>query len=291
MPHKHRIGPGLLAVQSSYNKCTEYNRYVIKNPMLGIRREVSEVVNKLVPDKGGSYDTTHKRRYARTLEVILDQNPTGKLLELGTSDIIPVALKMLGLDLDVSVTEFDLDLPIVGSRICSAGGVEVEVERYSLDLESTEFPVVDGLFDTVICCEVLEHMDVDPMFMLGEANRITCGSGKLILTTPNVTSSRGLWKMMRGVEPYFFMQYHKDRSPYRHNYEHSVDTVSALMSGAGYSFDVWTEDTFEDGILEDVLFLENAGFEVNRDRLGDNIFVVGTKETDVVDRHPALVYV
>ena len=129
------------------------------------------------------------------------------------------------------------------------------------------------------------------MFMLSEVNRVTKTGGRLLLTTPNITGSRGLWKMLRGIEPYFFMQYHKDRSPYRHNYEHSVDTVSALMSSAGYSFDIWTEDTFENGIMEDVLFLEAAGFEVNRDRLGDNIFIVGTKETGVVDRHPALVYV
>lgn len=259
--------------------------------MGGIRKEVTEVLNKLVPSDAEAYDITHKRRYARTLEVILDQNPTGRLLELGTSDIIPVALKMLGLNLNVTVTEFDLDLPIAGSRLCSAGGVQCEVERFSLDLESTKFPVIDGLFDTVICCEVLEHMDVDPMFMLGEVNRITKDGGKLVLTTPNITSSRGLWKMMRGIEPYFFMQYHKDRSPYRHNYEHSVDTVNALMSSAGYASDIWTEDTFEDGIMEDVLFLEAAGFDVKRDRLGDNIFVVGTKVSEVVDRHPGLVYV
>lgn len=259
--------------------------------MSDIRKEIVEVLNKLVPSGGNPYDITHKRRYARTLEVILDQNPEGRLLELGTSHIIPVALKMLGLKLDVAVTDFDLDLSISGSMICSAGGVDCEVERFSLDLESTEFPVIDGLFDTVICCEVLEHMDVDPMFMLSEVNRITREGGKLILTTPNITSSRGLWKMLRGVEPYFFMQYHKDRSPYRHNYEHSVETVEALMIASGFSSEIWTEDTFEGGVIEDVLFLEAAGFKVNKDRLGDNIFTVGTKVSGVVDRHPGRVYV
>jgi len=259
--------------------------------MSGIRREVTEVLDKLLPNSGKSYDVTHKRRYARTLEVILDQDPKGRLLELGTSHIIPVALKMLGLKLEVAVTDFNLDLSISGSMICSAGGVDCEVERFSLDLESTKFPVIDGLFDTVICCEVLEHLDVDPMFMLSEVNRITRDGGKLILTTPNITGSRGLWKMLRGIEPYFFMQYHKDRSPYRHNYEHSVETVEALMVASGFSGKVWTEDTFEDGVTEDVVFLESVGFKLNKERLGDNIFTVGTKVSGVVDRHPGRIYV
>ena len=259
--------------------------------MHGIAGEIVAVLNSLIPDDGSGYDTTHKRRYARTLEVLLEQGQSGSLLELGTSSIIPVALKMLKVDINVTVTEFDLSLPPSGSMICSVGAESIEVERYSVDLESTPLPAKDGIFDFVLCCEVLEHMDVDPMFMLEEVNRTTKNGGKLILTTPNITSSRGLWKMLRGIEPYFFMQYHKDRSPYRHNYEHSVDTVNSLMKSAGYRSKIWTEDTFEEGITEDVDFLIRSGFKVDKTKLGDNIFCVGIKESGVVDRHPALVYV
>lgn len=259
--------------------------------MSGIRKEVVEVLAKLVPDDGVAYDITHKRRYARTLEVILDQNPQGSLLELGTSHVIPLALDMLGLKLDITVTEFDLTLPVSGSMICSVGTKKLEVQRYSVDLESKKLPAVDELFDVVLCCEVLEHMDIDPMFMLSEVNRVAKTGGKLILTTPNVTNTRAIWKILRGIEPYFYMQYHRDRSPYRHNYEHSVETVEAVLDASGFSSEIWTEDTFEDPVMEDINFLLGAGFKLNEDRLGDNIFAVGTKVSGVVDRYPGRIYV
>jgi ubiquinone/menaquinone biosynthesis C-methylase UbiE len=129
------------------------------------------------------------------------------------------------------------------------------------------------------------------MFMLAEVNRVLKPGGKMILTTPNITNSRAIWKILRGIEPYFYMQYHKDRSPYRHNFEHSVDTVGALLSGAGFSYEIWTEDTFENPVTEDIDRLINAGFKLKMDRLGDNMFAVATKVSDVVDRHPGRIYV
>ena len=276
-----------MSIVSKYNEVMN-----ISNSLAGISQDVAEVVDVLVPAGGSHYNYTHKRRYARTLDVLRENVSDGeRVLELGTSHIIPIALKLLNPDVRVSVTEFDLDLPVSGSMVCSVGDEQREVERYSVDLESTELPVEAGLFDVVLCCEVLEHMDVDPMFMLAEVNRILKPGGKLILTTPNITNSRAIWKILRGIEPYFYMQYHKDRSPYRHNFEHSVDTVSALLSGAGFSHTIWTEDTFENPVTEDIERLTNAGFKLKLDRLGDNMFAVATKVSDVVDRHPGRIYV
>ena len=48
-------------------------------------------------------------------------------------------------------------------------------------------------------------MEIDPMFMLSEVNRALKDGGKLLVTTPNVLSSRGLYKIIHGVEPYFYM--------------------------------------------------------------------------------------
>jgi SAM-dependent methyltransferase len=256
-----------------------------------IRSEVRKVTEQLIPENANSYDATHKLRYARTLEVILDSYESGPILELGTSSVIPVALELLGIDADISVTNFDLSQTITGSFTCEVAGLSREAKRYSVDLESTPLPAKDQTYGLVLCCEVIEHMDVDPMFMLSEINRVLPVGGKMIISTPNITSSQGLWKMLRGIEPYFFMQYHKDRSPYRHNYEHSVDTLSALLSGAGFEYEIWTENTFEPGISEDIGRLKAAGYKIREDRLGDNIFAVATKVSGVVDRHPGLVYV
>jgi len=265
---------------------------MISNSLVGIRKDVADAIDILVPLEGSDYNYSHKRRYARTLELIVDNlSSGGSVVELGTSHVFPIALEMLGVDVRMSVTDFDLNLSISGSMVCSVEGRKREVERYSVDLESTPLPVADGLFDVVLCCEVLEHMDVDPMFMLAEVNRVLKVGGRLILTTPNITNTRAIWKVLRGIEPYFYMQYHKDRSPYRHNYEHSVDTVEALLAGAGFSYKTWTEDTFEDPVTEDLGALERAGFKLKKDRLGDNIFAVATKISDVVDRYPGRMYV
>lgn len=256
-----------------------------------IRSDVKTVIEKLIPEDANSYDATHKLRYARTLETILDSYESGAILELGTSSVLPVALELLGVNADISVTNFDLSQTVTGSFTCKVAGFSRKAKRYSVDLESTPIPAKDQTYGLVLCCEVIEHLDVDPMFMLSEINRILEVGGKMIISTPNITSSRALWKILRGIEPYFFMQYHKDRSPYRHNYEHSVDTLSALLYAAGFKYEIWTENTFEPGISEDIDRLKAAGYKLREDRLGDNIFAVATKVSDVVDRYPGLVYV
>jgi hypothetical protein len=114
--------------------------------------------------------------------------------------------------------------------------------------------------------------------------------GKLLLTTPNVTSSRNVGKILEGYAPHFFMQYHKDRSPYRHNIEYAPDQVSALVTAAGFRVDrLWTADTFEEPAPDMIELLDRLGFPTHA--RGDNMFVVATKESGVRDRHPPTVYV
>lgn len=256
-----------------------------------IRPDVKSTLDQLIVGDTDPYNFVHKLRYARTLEIILDSYEEGKILELGTSSVIPISLELLGIEAEVAVTDFDLSRSESGIYTCKVAGLSRKTKRYSVDLESTPIPAKDETYTLVLCCEVLEHMDVDPMFMLAEVNRVLELGGKLILTTPNITNTRAIWKILRGIEPYFYMQYHRDRSPYRHNYEHSVETVEVLLAAAGFSYNIWTEDTFEEPVLEDITFLESAGFKLKKERLGDNIFAVATKVSDVVDRHPGRIYV
>lgn len=274
---------------------------MISNPLNGIKKEVADVIERLIPDGdalgwagNNIYHTTHKRRYARTLDILFDGAVPvegAKLLEIATSSVLPVAIYDMGVDVDITITHFDLAQKKSGTYTVSYADKEYALSAYFVDLETQKLPAKNNTFDVVLCCEVLEHLDVDPMFMLAELNRVLKPGGRLILTTPNITSSRGLWKMLRGIEPYFFMQYHKDGSPYRHNYEYSHGGLTALLTAAGFQGDIWTEDSFEDGVLEDVIFLENAGFKINKDRLGDNLFASVYKKSDVVDRYPSPIYV
>jgi len=272
---------------------------MISNPLDGIRKDVADVVAELIPDSvesgyngDASYNNTHKRRYARTLDVLFDSEVSGKkILEIATSDMLPVAIRELEPDSDITVTHFDLSGKTSGKYKVEYAGRKFSVPGYFVDLETMPLPAADETFDIVLCCEVIEHMDVDPMFMLAELNRVLKPGGRLVLTTPNITSSHALWKMLRGIEPYFYMQYHKDGSPYRHNYEYSRGGLETLLEAAGFQGEVWTENSFEDGIYEDATFLENAGFKINRDLLGDNLFASVYKKSDVVERYPSPIYV
>lgn len=258
------------------------------NPYSGIYPAVESVLRDLIVPEDG-YHVTHTRRIARTLHVLLDQKPKGKLLELGTGGVIPLALKELLPDLEVRVTNFDRSQTLYHTYSATIGNRSGKFPAYVIDLESDVIPEPAETFDWVICCEVIEHMEIDPMFMMSEVNRVTKPKGGLLLTTPNAVSSRSLTKMVHGLEPYFYMQYNKDRSFYRHNYEYSIHSLMQVVKAAGFDGSIWTEDCFEDSMPTVVNRLKAAGFNILH--TGDNIMTVAHKVSGVTDRHPTVIYV
>jgi SAM-dependent methyltransferase len=262
---------------------------MIDNPYDGIPAEIESTLRPLIGH--ADYHKTHERRHARTLQLVLEKFNSGKMLELGTSHVIPIALSELAPRIEMSVTNFDPADVVDGVISLSAGLKTMSVPAYSLDLESDPLPIKDGAVDAVLCCEVVEHMDVDPMYMLAEVNRVLKDDGYMFLTTPNATSTQSIWKILRGYEPYFFMQYHADRTPYRHNYEYSVWSLSKMLTAAGFEFKIWTENSFENAVTDDIQKLREIGYSLDDKIIGDNIFAIARKKGPVVNRHPSPVYV
>lgn len=261
---------------------------MLKRPYEDIPEKIVEITKSLISESD-EYHTTHARRLARTLQTISENEISGKVLEVGTSHFMPLAMKDLGLDVEMTVTDFHLDLPSSGTMTCSLNGKSTDVNVVRVNIEEEPLPFKDESFDVVILCEVLEHMERDPMFMLSEVNRVTKQAGKLILTTPNITSSRNIYKIIQGVEPYFYMQYHKGGTMYRHNYEYSVPTLKSVLRSAGFEGRLWTEDTFEESFISTVLQLQMLGYDLPH--VGDNIFAVTQKTRGVIDRYPKEIYV
>lgn len=256
--------------------------------LLGVSDQVRHAVREIL-DGADEYHQAHKTRLLRTADILYKEAPSGKLLELGTSGFIPLVCDRLFPNLEVHASHFDKNSKPTQDINFTVGEKSIEVKCYSHDLEYGMFPVKDGTYDFVMCCEVLEHMEIDPMHMLSEVNRVLKPGGTLLLTTPNITSSRALSKILSGVEPYFYMQYHKNREYHRHNYEYSARTLKRLLECAGFNVDVWSEDLFEDGLPGFVESLKKAGFEI--EETGDNLIAVGDKISGVVDRHPVGIYV
>lgn len=256
-------------------------------------KNVSETIKVVLEDCldiDDDYHKVHERRFARTLQVFMDLQPQGRVLELGCSSVLPLSLLQMAPDLEIHVTEFDLSKPLEHKLKIQSNTKSTEVQAYSLDLEKNQLPVPDEFFDYVLCCEVLEHMEVDPMFMLSEVNRVLKPNGTLILTTPNAVSSWAVTKVLQGYEPYFYMQYHKDGSGYhRHNYEYSIHSLKGVLVAAGFEGEIWTENTFENPAVPVIKKLLEAGFLLHN--LGDNLFAVAKKTGPILNRYPEVIYV
>lgn len=261
---------------------------------MGISSEVLEVVKPLL-DNGDGYHKVHKARLARTAHIVSDLvaavGGDCKVLELGTSGFIPATLKSLFPSVAIDVTEHaqNTDTATVQEKDFEISGKSVRALTFGMDLEYNELPVDDETYDIVVCCEVLEHMEIDPMFMLAEVNRVLKTGGVLMLTTPNILSSRAITKMVQGYEPYFYMQYHKSREYHRHNYEYSAKGLWAVLKCAGFDPTVWTEDLFEDALPHTVEMLNYHGFKISN--VGDNLLASAIKVSGVVERHPRGLYV
>lgn len=258
------------------------------NPYSSVDTKVISAYSRVMTCNDG-YHKTHVARFVRTIDLLMKEKPEGELLEVGTSGLFPMMLKQLAPDLKVTVTHFDTSRKEEKTIVLPLCGNTITVPAYFINLEQNKIPADNEKFDVVLCCEVLEHMEQDPMFMLSEINRVLKPGGLLLLTTPNITSSRSLIKILSGVEPYFYMQYHKTGELYRHNYEYSVPTVSRVLSAAGFEGRVWTEDLFEDGIPSIVASLRSAGYLVEHH--GDNIIALAQKTRGVQDRYPSGLYI
>lgn len=257
-------------------------------PYLWIDEEVKSVVQEVL-EGADDYHLVHTARLARTVDLLRRESPSGRLLEIGTSGFFPLVCKKLFPDLEVHATNFDKSNPSPAYVEMSVGQQSIDVYCFNHDLEYGVFPVDNETYDFVICCEVLEHMEIDPMFMLSELNRIMKTGATLLLTTPNITSSRALMKILSGVEPYFFMQYHRNRSYNRHNFEYSAVTLSAILLAAGFDATIWSEDLFEDGLPEVIEGLTTAGYRLGE--TGDNLIAVGDKVSGVTNRYPVGIYI
>ena len=111
------------------------------------------------------------------------------------------------------------------------------------DVECASLPADDRSVDTVLCCELIEHLEGDLCHMLAEARRVVRDEGLLLLTTPNHASLAHRWALARGrsVYPaldnpdYPFYAGAGVRNPMRHMREFTVGEIAALLEQAGFT--------------------------------------------------------
>lgn len=243
----------------------------------------------------GRYFREHEARLIHTLALTPAAGPRDRVLEMGCYLQITPALR---------------DLLGYGEvRGCYAGSgpsdyreiVSRDRERFAcyIDLfnaEADRFPYPDERFTTVLCCELIEHLERDPMHMLEEIHRVLKPGGFLVLTTPNVTSLRATAAMLRGSHPAHYNVYPDPRAERsagdRHHREYTPGEVQRLLQDAGFVVERVETGPYSHGgpLHNDWVEALLAHHKLPAGLRGDCIFAVGKKDSLPRNRLPSWLY-
>jgi len=243
-----------------------------------------------------SYVETHKTRLARTLEITPAGGPHHSILEMGAYMQITPALKTrLGYG-SVRGCYFG---PAGESHVSSAESTAGEKFECRIDLfnaETDRYPYDDETFDTVLCCELIEHLFQDPMFLMSEVNRILKHGGHMVLTTPNIASLRGVEAILQGYHPGFFHAYIKPSESgevdARHNREYTPEEVHHLLTNSGFEVTLLETGMFREEPRPEQAWVAHLleQYRLPTAMRGDGIYVVGRKTGAVRERWPGWLY-
>jgi SAM-dependent methyltransferase len=123
-------------------------------------------------------------RTLRDIDSLFGLSRSGRILEIGSLlGVVSVSLKRMGYDLcalDIPELSQNTDLMAFyeNSGIPFTG---VNLRKYALPYESLSF-------DAVVICEVMEHLNFNPLPVLMEVNRILKKGGFLYIAGPNQAS-------------------------------------------------------------------------------------------------------
>jgi SAM-dependent methyltransferase len=242
------------------------------------------------------YARVHLGRLVRTIEITPPGSSADRILEMGAYMQITPALKTrLGYG-EVRGCYLGPLGVVDDKHATSSSGEAFSCKIDLFNAEKDRYPYPDGHFATVICCELLEHLELDPMHMAAEWNRILRDGGYLVLSTPNICSLRSISNAITGHHPGLFSQYVTPlpgADTNRHQREYAPGEVALLLDAAGFS--VGRMETGPYGLerpsaydwVLDLLKQRGASLDL-RD---DTIHAVARKTGPVKDRYPSWLYV
>lgn len=261
-------------------------------------KEVVDYILSFIDDpKELHYVGQHMRRFVSTLQRIPPaQKSSDRLLELGSlSHIAPAIKKYSGYN-EVHCADFwPSEQKSVFETVTQQNAENRQPETHTFELrnfnvERDPFPYPDNHFRVALCCELIEHLQSDPMHMLWECNRVLEDGGWLLLTTPNIASCRAIEGLLVGCAPYLLAQYNVRETVDQHNREYAPYEIGVALAAAGFEVvELETEDVWSrsNPAILDLLRQVHIGTELR----GDNIFALAKKTSTPVERYPKELYI
>ena len=244
------------------------------------------------------YVEDHITRLVHTLEITPPGGPGKRALEMGAYLQITAALKTkLGYE-EVRGCYYGPAGKTQERHAVSSSGETFSCTVELFNAENDPFPYPDGWFDTVLCCELIEHLPTDPMHLMMEINRILKPGGHLVLTTPNAASLRAISAILQGYHPGFFPAYIKPKRPGeetdpRHAREYAPREIAQLLQDGGFEVELLETGEFREVPHPEQLWVEALleTHELATELRGDGIYAVGRKTGAPVERYPDWLYV
>jgi len=184
-----------------------------------------------------AYFQQHACRLVRTLELTPTGTSRDAILELGCYlQITPSLNRLLGYG-EVRGSYLGPADQTDRRRVNSRTGDFFECAIDLFNVECDPFPYPDEMFSTVLCCELLEHLQQDPMHMLSEIHRVLKPAGALVLTTPNIASWHSVYSVLQGKHPGVYTLYPRPGAAAanpRHAREYTPNEVCRVLMDAGF---------------------------------------------------------
>jgi glycosyltransferase involved in cell wall biosynthesis/SAM-dependent methyltransferase len=243
-----------------------------------------------------AYLQTHQTRLEKTLAITPKGGPQDRILEMGAYlQITPALRTRLGYG-EVRGCYYGKAGKVEHREVRSETGETFACEIDLFDAEKDRFPYASGYFHTVLCCELLEHLNEDPMHMMAEINRVLRPGGHLVLTTPNAVALRAVSAILQGYHPGFFASYIKPsltgEVEARHNREYAPREIHQLLENSGFEVAPLETGEFRDAPHPEFAWVEHLlnRYILDTSLRGDGIYVVGRKTGPVKERYPGWLY-
>jgi SAM-dependent methyltransferase len=233
-----------------------------------------------------AYFDFHRRRIATTIKKLREMGAK-RIVEVGAHPWIMTAelIDEAAIDICATVSAEEIinwpdDFGVILNKyqIMTARGNAASVNNYSANIERTLFDIQESP-DTVVACEIVEHLVRSPHIMFLNINRWLPLSGRLLVTTPNGAQFSNPFRRRSPTPAYRCNLYE------RHQYLYTLDDLTELITLCGFKIlEAGYWDVYDRrGPSAIYGWLSSLPTRYFRDKFMKTIYLVGEKEKHVME--------